>query len=471
MDTIKTAVVVALLLAVLYGVYTVLNKETAPPPADVSSLAEEEALLAPPDIELGLVESPGEDVSVDVESDEPAGPRIASTEVPPAAPGSSIYVNVPQSELPAAGNPATENPQAELSPRVQVEVEPLRSSASPPSDTASGSRMTAPPTSLPSTQLPTNPGSTYADTAGADGTPDADTEEPSDPAVTSLPPVGSAPAPGTTSIYGRQAQPATGSGENGLAAAAAPAGTTAAPQTSGAKLAEVRFDDVKAEAERRLADRDYRGALTALSSIYGEPTLSPEQQQQLLGMLDPLAGKVIYSREHLLEPSYVVRGGETLAQVAQQYRVPWQLLQNINGVQNPDVLLPGTELKVVRGPFRAEIDLDGAELVLFLDQLYAGRFPINVGNEPSPAPGNYAVQEKQEGRTYFAPDGRTIAAAAADNPYGSVWLDLGVNNVCIHGSASRDGTPAAAGCIGLSPIDARDVYGILSQGSQVTIYR
>jgi lipoprotein-anchoring transpeptidase ErfK/SrfK len=165
-----------------------------------------------------------------------------------------------------------------------------------------------------------------------------------------------------------------------------------------------------------------------------------------------------------------VGANERLDDIAKQLDVPTQLLANINGVADPDVLLPGTELKTVRGPFRAEVDLDRRSLTLFLNDLYAGRFPIFVGNDPIPESGEYQVLDKQSGRTYYGPGGRSIPVGDPSNPYGKVWLDLG-RGVCIHGSPDSAGPGVPPGCIQLSPIDARDIYAILSAGSSVTIRR
>jgi hypothetical protein len=50
-------------------------------------------------------------------------------------------------------------------------------------------------------------------------------------------------------------------------------------------------------------------------------------------------------------------------------------------------------------------------------------------------------------------------------------MDLG-GNISIHGSATNAQVPAAGtGSIGMDPVDARDVFSILSAGSQVTIQR
>jgi len=146
-----------------------------------------------------------------------------------------------------------------------------------------------------------------------------------------------------------------------------------------------------------------------------------------------------------------------------------ELLQKINAIDTPNVLVPGTTLKVVRGPFRAEVNVQAQELTLFLNELYAGRFPITVGRDPAPVMGEFQVRDKRENPDYFSMEGRKIPAGNPANPFGGVWLDLG-REVCIHGSP-LGGADAERGCISLSPQDADDVYGILSIGSTVRILR
>lgn len=216
------------------------------------------------------------------------------------------------------------------------------------------------------------------------------------------------------------------------------------------------------------ADR-MKEALATLSVFYGSPDLTDSERQQLTSRLDPLAGEVIYSRLHLLEQPYRVGQNETLMEIAAKYEVPWQLLANINGIEDPVVVLPGTELKVVRGPFRAEIDLKKTEMTLLLDELYAGRFPITLGQEPAPQPGTYTVQDKQTAKAFYDASGASIPPGDPRNPFGTVWLDLG-QQMCIHGSAEA-AEAMGKGCISLRAADAEDVYGILSQGSTISIRR
>jgi hypothetical protein len=54
-------------------------------------------------------------------------------------------------------------------------------------------------------------------------------------------------------------------------------------------------------------------------------------------------------------------------------------LQRINGVKNPEFLVPGTRLKVVRGPFRGEVDLAHHEFTLYLNRLYADLGTVEKG--------------------------------------------------------------------------------------------
>jgi lipoprotein-anchoring transpeptidase ErfK/SrfK len=224
----------------------------------------------------------------------------------------------------------------------------------------------------------------------------------------------------------------------------------------------------------RTADRQYAAdqpaeALATLSLFYNTPGLNDAERTAMLNRLDPLAATVIYSRRHLLEQPHRVGQAETLMEIASRYELPWQLLANINSIDDPVTVLPGTELKVVRGPFRAEVDLQRNELTIFLGDLYAGRFPIAVGTTPAPEEGTYTVQDKQSAQTFYDKEGTPIPPDDPRNPYGNVWLDLG-KQLCIHGSPDKS-EPSNAGCISLRGADANDLYGILSQGSTVTIRR
>ncbi len=216
---------------------------------------------------------------------------------------------------------------------------------------------------------------------------------------------------------------------------------------------------------QQIEDEQFKEALYGLSAWLGSPDLTREESEALQQLLDQLAGTVVYSTEHLMEPAYDVRRGERLQDIAAQYHVPWQLLANINGIENPDVLLPGQRLKVIEGPFAARVDLNSRQIVLFLRGYFAGRLPFMPGRDHPPRPGTYYVVSKIVDRIWTDTNGHTVPAGHPNNPYGKYWIDLGDGH-CIHGSA-----PAGddRGCVSVSPGDARNLYCILAAGSQVEI--
>jgi LysM repeat protein len=212
--------------------------------------------------------------------------------------------------------------------------------------------------------------------------------------------------------------------------------------------------------------------LRTLTLAYKMPELTGPPAKQVAQLLDQVAGTVIYSRRHLIEPAYKVQPGERLDQIAQKYNVPWELLARINGLRNPERLATGQELKVVRGPFSAVVNLDRCEMTLMLQDRYAGRFPIGVGRDYAKLEGTYTVRDKITNPIYQGPDGIQAGAGANNNPYGKFLLDLG-NHIGIHGTSDQQnvGRNEGRGSICLSDRDIDDVFGILSIGSQVVVQR
>lgn len=307
---------------------------------------------------------------------------------------------------------------------------------------------TTPPTTLPSTSPPLTPASNTIGSLSRSGyETSADNPASSNVSPASSPALEMTPA---------AAPSATGANE-------------VTPTTPALASYALRGD--MAEAEQLVASGKYRDALAKLTPHYSRAELPSEQRTVLFSWLDSLAAKVIYSREHLLAPGHVVRKGETLYDIANQYKVEHRLLQNINSreVSDPQYLVPSIELKVVPGPFHAEVNLTTSEITLFVGDLYAGRFPFTVGDQP-PQPADYKVVDKRsQQKTYIGFDGRMIPANDPANPYGGWWISLG-GEVAIHGSPTNPG-PKTLGCIALSPQDAKDIYGILSISSDVKIRR
>lgn len=223
--------------------------------------------------------------------------------------------------------------------------------------------------------------------------------------------------------------------------------------------------------QNRLAD-----AHLAFSEWYGNPALTPDDEAQLVDLLDRLAGTVIYSRQHLLERPHEVQPGETLEQIAGLYEVPWELLANINGIRDPQRLRTGEQLKVIRGPFDALVELEKFRLTLFVQGRYAGRFKIGIGKDNATPEGEFEVLQKIPNPAYYGDV--VIDQNDPNNPLGDYMVDLG-DKLMIHGTNEPQsiGRAESRGCIRLDNRDVKDVYEILSvktdrsTGSKVTIRR
>jgi len=271
-----------------------------------------------------------------------------------------------------------------------------------------------------------------------------------------------------------------------------PAGYDAPSQPGGAADARAEFVAAWEAAAALLDQNRLADAHLAFSEWYGNPALTPDDEAELLGLLDRLAGTVIYSRQHLLERPHEVQPGETLEQIAGLYEVPWELLANINGIRDPQRLRTGEQLKVIRGPFDALVELEKFRLTLFVQGRYAGRFKIGIGKEWSTPEGEFPVLEKVSNPAYYGNDG-VIDQDDPNNPLGEYMLDLGDNDtgnhdrgnngrgdhLLIHGTNDPQsiGRAESRGCIRLDNRDIKDVFEILSKqtdrsaGSKVTIRR
>ncbi len=213
-----------------------------------------------------------------------------------------------------------------------------------------------------------------------------------------------------------------------------------------------------------------------LSKWHGDESLSPAESQKVETLLNQLAGTVIYSTDHRLEPARIVKPGETLETVAKEYSVPWQLLAKINGISAPDQLRPGQQLKVVRGPFSATVDLHRNQLTLDLDGRYAGSFAVTVPPGAAVSEGQWLVDQKLQGLpASAAPSAYSPAPAVANdcaivlrNAAGATASSGGpLLMIASSSAASAPGAPS----IRVTPQDAEDIADILSVGSRIVVRR
>lgn len=343
---------------------------------------------------------------------------------PPGAVGSTVATT-------AADAPPFQAPAIEMPAPV-----------APPASPVAVATMPAP--AMPATALP--PASPAAETA-----PD---QPPTYLAAQSAAPPITNPAP---------AQP------DPLPAAASPASLSPAPAMGG-PAAAAAFASDWADAHDKLAAARYAEALALLSVWYDDTSLGVEESQRLEDLLGQLAGTVIYSQQDLLLPPHVVAAGETLQAIAAPLGVPWQLLAKINGVDDPAKLIPGEQLKVLRGPFDAVVSVSHGRLSLQVGGNYAGSFPVVVGRQVQDRVGaSLAVVDVRRGGAAAGPAGPTAQVSYLASSGGkSIVLGDGLTIEAVEDpSLIADRAPSTSLVVAAGDLD--EIIDILGPGSHVLV--
>lgn len=232
------------------------------------------------------------------------------------------------------------------------------------------------------------------------------------------------------------------------------------------------FGPVMKETQQLISENKLSEALSRLTRLYDDTSMSTSEQQQVNELLNQLAGAVIYSTKYHIVSPHRINPGETLDVIAKQYNVPWEMLAKINGLTDPKQLPIGQFLKVVPGPLRAEVDLQKQKLTLYLRDQFAGTFDIvNLGTDSQYAASDFIVQKKSMNPKYSSSSRQQqFEAGDPNNPLGTFGVVL-ADGMMIHGHGAAVPVTDPRGSIRLSAKDAEDVHDILSEGSQVKIRR
>jgi hypothetical protein len=191
-----------------------------------------------------------------------------------------------------------------------------------------------------------------------------------------------------------------------------------------------------------------RNAFIQLSRLYEHQELNNAEKAYMMPLLDRLALNVIYSRNaHILEPAYIIRLGDSIDSIARTFDLSPALLMKINGLTGARPLEPETELKVVVGHFDAKISAGHRELILILGGLYAGRFPIALGERIEHLRGEFYVSSKTD-----------------------TWNEKSLtlnNGVVFYGTdRPQPGDPLAT-TVRFTQQDAKELFDILTEGSVI----
>ncbi|MEK4425045.1 L,D-transpeptidase family protein [Solibacillus sp. FSL K6-1523] len=159
---------------------------------------------------------------------------------------------------------------------------------------------------------------------------------------------------------------------------------------------------------------------------------------------------------------YTVKAGDTLTQIARDFRTPLSAIIQANQGINPDVLYVGQQI-IIPGfpnttPFQIEVSVNNRWLRLYKSGVLQKQYPIAVGKMLTKTPlGNYIIVNKEPN-----PGG----------PFGTMWMSLSKEHYGIHGTnnPSSIGHAVSHGCIRMHNKDVEELARIVPIGTQVIIH-
>jgi hypothetical protein len=266
-----------------------------------------------------------------------------------------------------------------------------------------------------------------------------------------------------------------------------------------------RPENVGSEAEARLLDRVDRGfslirqnepveARRVLTEALDSPQLGDDVKAEIRAELTAVNERLVFSPAiHPDDPfviEYRIQSGDSLSLLPKRLGVltDWRFVQRINRIPDPRRIQVGQRLKMITGPFHAEIDKSDYRLDLFLDdgaeRAYVCSFPVGLGEYDKTPEGRFIVRpnSKLVNPEWRNPHTRELFYANdPDNPIGEHWIGLkaaeerleGVEGYGIHGTIEPEsiGRQASMGCIRLLSDDVSVVWEALTEDASSVVIR
>ena len=252
-----------------------------------------------------------------------------------------------------------------------------------------------------------------------------------------------------------------------------PSDTQANPQA--ADLIAEAMNLISADPSRVIEVRDKLGEVMLMP-------MSLQQRALVKSQLSELSQKWLFSRTVFpgdrLCATYKVQPGDQLRTIGKQYKVPYEILMEINHITRPELLPAGGTIKVINGPFHAKVYRSAFMMDLYLQNTYVMSFPVGLGKPGMETPtGLWMVKlggklvkpvwtDPVSSKTYHPED--------PDYPLGSRWIALEGKEgeakdragFAIHGTKDPEqiGTAGSQGCIRLRNGSAILVYNLLEPG-------
>lgn len=239
-------------------------------------------------------------------------------------------------------------------------------------------------------------------------------------------------------------------------------------QYAGERPQVSRWDDIQSMYSRVLGKDD-------------APFLPENVKAQVKANLTRLNESIIFgSAPTKLARYHKVEHGELLGSIGNRYRVDYESIARVNGI-NPNRIRAGMDLKVVVGDVdivvrkNTAIPEKGPTVTWYLDGRWIKEYQACVGDGNKTPAGTYSLTSKERDPSWTNPlNGQLLSNDHPDNILGSRWMAMkGMNTqgLGIHGTTVDDSVPGytSAGCVRLLNRDVEELFSYARIGNSVTV--
>ncbi|QOY35499.1 L,D-transpeptidase family protein [Anaerobacillus isosaccharinicus] len=161
--------------------------------------------------------------------------------------------------------------------------------------------------------------------------------------------------------------------------------------------------------------------------------------------------------------THVVKQGETLITISEDYRIPVQTIISENQISNPNLIYVGQRLSIPGVPdpnlisYSIIVSISNRNLTLLKHESVVKTYPIAVGRI-----------------LHGTPIGEFVVINKAPNPggaFGTMWMSLSKKHYGIHGTndPSSIGKAVSKGCIRMFNDDVNELASTIPIGTRVII--
>lgn len=161
--------------------------------------------------------------------------------------------------------------------------------------------------------------------------------------------------------------------------------------------------------------------------------------------------------------THVVKQGETLMTISEDYRIPVQTIISENQISNPNLIYVGQHLTIPGVPdpnfiaYSIIVSISNRNLTLLKHDSVVKTYPIAVGRI-----------------LHETPIGEFVVINKAPNPggaFGTMWMSLSKKHYGIHGTndPSSIGKAVSKGCIRMFNHDVNELASTIPIGTRVII--